>query len=367
MTAFEWDTRSTPRYPVNLGVIYGCISMGMNKFHTQLQMGILFHKELKFQDPGAWNPSGKNGWWITGWWAFLTYFLGIFIPKLGEDDFHFDSYFLEGLKPPTRSSCHLRMFFLKLANLLTWCWDLFFLKEWPIISWGFFCTPQFFPPKLRARRPPNAMPRWLATSQAVQWLQDEGRKWINLVEVDGAPPKKIMGFWQRKLKLFGFSPHLLEGPRPLPRQVLEEAGTSISDRTRSYAADTSHDKHSGCVMGGLTKGSPGANQRESNYSWWLQRSGGEKHHLGCLKPCKQQRMFTISTGELAGVLNHQQVYMELEVSSKNPPAESGAIYAHLGGFFPIFQFCWWPVWDGCWCEHFQKVPTWRIIPMDVSG
>ena len=35
----------------------------------------------------------------------------------------------------------------------------------------------------------------------------------------------------------GFSPHLLE--------VLEEAGTSISDRTRSYAADTSHDKHSG--------------------------------------------------------------------------------------------------------------------------
>jgi len=26
-------------------------------------------------------------------------FLGIFTPKIGEDDFQFDSYFLEGLKP----------------------------------------------------------------------------------------------------------------------------------------------------------------------------------------------------------------------------------------------------------------------------
>ena len=127
---------------------------------------------------------------------------------------------------------------------------------------------------------------------------------------------------------------------PAPRQVLEEAGTSISDRTRSYAADTSHDKHSGCVMGGLTKGSPGANQREVLVLLIFSEIRRPENHLGCLKPCKQQRMFTISTGELAGVLNHQQVYMELEVSSKNPPAESGAIYAHLGGFFPIFQFCW---------------------------
>lgn len=61
---------------------------------------------------------------------------------------------------------------------------------------------------------------------------------------------------------------------PAPRQVLEEAGTSISDRTRSYAADTSHDKHSGCVMGAYER--IAWCKRKGKYLLMVQRSGGEK-------------------------------------------------------------------------------------------
>ena len=143
----------------------------------------------------------------------------------------------------------------------------------------------------------------------------------------------LVGPWMRfvgwKETTPGFSPHLRHA------RSLRRAGTSISDRTRSYAADTSHDKHSGCVMGGLTKGSPGANQREVPVDFFRDPAA-RKPPFGCLKPCKQQRMFTISTGELAGVLNHQQVYMELEVSSKNPPCRIGS-YLRTSWWLP-FQF-----------------------------
>ena len=36
---------------------------------------------------------------MTGWW-FQTFFYCIFTPIVGEDS-HFDSYFSNGLKPPT--------------------------------------------------------------------------------------------------------------------------------------------------------------------------------------------------------------------------------------------------------------------------
>jgi len=86
----------------------------------------------------------------------------------------------------------------------------------------------------------------------------------------------------------------VQPPHLPPRQVLEEAGTSISDRTRSYAADTSHDKHSGCVMGGLTKGSPGANQREVLVLLIFSEIRRRENHLGCLKPCKQWDIYHIN-------------------------------------------------------------------------
>ena len=92
--------------------------------------------------------------------------------------------------------------------------------------------------------------------------------------------------------------------------------------------------------------------------WFFQRSGGH-HHLGCLKPCKQQRMFTISTGDRR--ISEPSTGTELEVSTK-PPAESGTLSTSwwLPSNLPILLVTclgWLLMWP------FSKRFAWRIIPI----